>query len=136
MPRRRAHPGPYLKRMSRLTHTEYVLAGRSRPRPARHAARDDVRADGHRLADENACTVIARHERTPRVRLGVAATTRARSRASRRAPASAHDLDAPILIRTAYLDGRAAARAGRGDARAALRPYGEVSETHGRRRAC
>ena len=43
--------GPYLKRMSRLTHTEYLLEGAVGARPPRGAAPHDVRADRDRLAD-------------------------------------------------------------------------------------
>ena len=43
--------GPYLKEMAHLTHTEYLLAGRGSLRRAGGAARDDVRADGHRQPD-------------------------------------------------------------------------------------
>ena len=58
--------GPHLKEMSRLTHTEYVLRGRSRLDP-RDILRETMFAPtvtGSPM--QNACTVITRHERTPR----------------------------------------------------------------------
>ena len=42
--------GPFLKPMTHLVHTEYLLAGRTRSRRARRAARHDVRRHGHRVA--------------------------------------------------------------------------------------
>ena len=42
--------GPFLKPMTHLVHTEYLLAGRTEPRPARGPARHDVRRHGHRAA--------------------------------------------------------------------------------------
>ena len=110
--------GPHLKEMSRLTHTEYVLRGRSRLDP-RDILRETMFAPtvtGSPM--QNACTVITRHERTPRgYYSGVAAlfTPRLR-RLSGRAEAGepTHDLDAPILIRTAYLvDGACGFRSAR-----------------------
>ena len=70
--------GPFLKRMSRLTHTEYLLEGRSALDP-REVLRQTMFAPtvtGSPMG--NACTVIARHERRR------AGTTRACSRCSRR----------------------------------------------------
>ena len=58
--------GPHLKEMSRLTHTEYVLRGRSRLDP-RDILRETMFAPtvtGSPM--QNACTVITRHERKPR----------------------------------------------------------------------
>ena len=40
--------GPYLKPMTHLIHTEYILAGRTHQRRARRAALLDVRRDRHR----------------------------------------------------------------------------------------
>lgn len=123
--------GPHLKEMSRLTHTEYVLRGRSRLDP-RDILRETMFAPtvtGSPM--QNACTVITRHERTPRgYYSGVAALFTPRADA---APGEqTHDLDAPILIRTAYLEG--------GGLRVPVGatlvrhsdPYGEVGETHGK----
>lgn len=90
--------GPFLKRMSRLTHTEYLLEGRSTLDP-REVLRHTMFAPtvtGSPMG--NACSVIARHETTPR---GYYAGVLARFTPT----AAGYDLDAPILIRTAYLDG-------------------------------
>ena len=125
--------GPYLKEMSRLTHTEYVLRGRSRLDP-RDILRETMFAPtvtGSPM--QNACTVITRHERTPRgYYSGVAALFTPRSDDGRGRRRAEHDLDAPILIRTAYLvDGRLRVPVGATLVRHSD-PYGEVSETHGK----
>lgn len=94
--------GPYLKQMAHLTHTEYLLDGRSEA-----DVRDVLRATmfaptvtGSPM--ENACTVIARHEPTGRrYYSGVLALIDLDEEGSER-------LDAPILIRTAHLDGAGA----------------------------
>lgn len=94
--------GPYLKQMAHLTHTEYLLDGRSEA-----DVRDVLRATmfaptvtGSPM--ENACTVIARHEPTGRrYYSGVLALIDLDEEGSER-------LDAPILIRTAHLDGSGA----------------------------
>jgi phenazine biosynthesis protein phzE len=124
--------GPHLKEMSRLTHTEYVLRGRSRLDP-RDILRETMFAPtvtGSPM--QNACTVITRHESTPRgYYSGVAALFTPRTDAVL-AGESTHDLDAPILIRTAYLqDGRLRVPVGATLVRHSD-PYGEVSETHGK----
>ena len=87
--------GPYLKQMAHLTHTEYLLAGRG-AMDVRDVLRETMFAPtvtGSPI--ENACRVIARHERRGRgYYAGVLALL-------------GHDdegrqtLDAPILIRTA-----------------------------------
>ncbi|WP_439594282.1 anthranilate synthase family protein [Microbacterium sp.] len=123
--------GPHLKEMSRLTHTEYVLRGRSRLDP-RDILRETMFAPtvtGSPM--QNACTVITRHETTPRgYYSGVAALFTPRASAESGEPS--HDLDAPILIRTAYLqDGRLRVPVGATLVRHSD-PYGEVSETHGK----
>ena len=128
--------GPRLKEMSRLTHTEYVLRGRSRLEP-RDILRETMFAPtvtGSPM--QNACTVIARHERAPRgYYSGVAALFTPRSSAdsgSVPAAGATHDLDAPILIRTAYLvDGRLRVPVGATLVRHSD-PVGEVNETHGK----
>jgi len=136
--------GPHLKEMSRLTHTEYVLRGRSRLDP-RDILRETMFAPtvtGSPM--QNACTVITRHERAPRgYYSGVAAlfTPRADAGGPENADAGTasaadavptHDLDAPILIRTAYLaDGRLRVPVGATLVRHSD-PYGEVGETHGK----
>ncbi|MET0812596.1 MAG: chorismate-binding protein [Microbacterium sp.] len=123
--------GPHLKEMSRLTHTEYVLRGRSRLDP-RDILRETMFAPtvtGSPM--QNACTVITRHETTPRgYYSGVAALFTPRPVTAPGEPS--HDLDAPILIRTAYLqDGRLRVPVGATLVRHSD-PYGEVSETHGK----
>lgn len=120
--------GPHLKEMSRLTHTEYVLRGRSRLDP-REILRETMFAPtvtGSPM--QNACTVIARHETSPRgYYSGVAALFTPRPDAS-----PGHDLDAPILIRTAYLvDGMLRVPVGATLVRHSD-PDGEVGETHGK----
>lgn len=123
--------GPHLKEMSRLTHTEYVLRGRSRLDP-RDILRETMFAPtvtGSPM--QNACTVIKRHETTPRgYYSGVAALFTPRLTLA--AGEATHDLDAPILIRTAYLqDGRLRVPVGATLVRHSD-PYGEVGETHGK----
>jgi 2-amino-4-deoxychorismate synthase len=124
--------GPQLKEMSRLTHTEYVLRGSSRLDP-RDILRETMFAPtvtGSPM--QNACTVIARHEREPRgYYSGVAALFTPRTDVVGRGE-STHDLDAPILIRTAYLvDGTLRVPVGATLVRHSD-PMGEVNETHGK----
>jgi len=121
--------GPHLKVMSRLTHTEYMLRGRSDLDP-RDILRETMFAPtvtGSPM--QNACTVIARHETTPRgYYSGVAALFTPNG--ATKGPT--HDLDAPILIRTAYLvDGRLRVPVGATLVRHSD-PDGEVGETHGK----
>ncbi len=118
--------GPHLKEMSRLTHTEYMLRGRSTMDP-RDILRETMFAPtvtGSPM--QNACTVITRHERSPRgYYSGVAALFTP-------TPDGRHDLDAPILIRTAYLvDQKLRVPVGATLVRHSD-PDGEVSETHGK----
>lgn len=121
--------GPRLKEMSRLTHTEYVLQGRSTMDP-REILRETMFAPtvtGSPM--QNACTVIARHEPTPRgYYSGVAALFTPSLDPTR----ETHNLDAPILIRTAYLaDATVRVPVGATLVRHSD-PWGEVSETHGK----
>ncbi len=120
--------GPHLKEMSRLTHTEYMLRGRSTMDP-RDILRETMFAPtvtGSPM--QNACTVIARHEGSPR---GYYSGVAALFTPSAHEP-GAHDLDAPILIRTAYLaDGTLRVPVGATLVRHSD-PDGEVSETHGK----
>lgn len=115
--------GPFLKQMSQLTHTEYLLTGQSDMDP-RDILRETMFAPtvtGSPM--ENACAVIARHESTPRgYYSGVIALF---------SPvAGGYDLDAPILIRTAYLvDGEIRVPAGATLVRHSV-PESEVKETH------
>jgi len=123
--------GPHLKEMSRLTHTEYVLRGRSKLDP-RDILRETMFAPtvtGSPM--QNACTVITRHEKTARgYYSGVAALFTPRETLAADEPT--HDLDAPILIRTAYLkEGRLRVPVGATLVRHSD-PYGEVGETHGK----
>ncbi|MBB2976003.1 phenazine biosynthesis protein phzE [Microbacterium endophyticum] len=123
--------GPRLKEMSRLTHTEYVLEGHSTLDP-RAILRETMFAPtvtGSPM--QNACTVITRHERGPRgYYSGVAALFTPREHVAD--GESTHDLDAPILIRTAYLvDGTLRVPVGATLVRHSD-PMGEVSETHGK----
>ncbi|SIO21499.1 anthranilate synthase family protein [Agromyces cerinus] len=116
--------GPFLKRMSRLTHTEYLLEGRSDrdPRDVLRLTMFAPTVTGSPMG--NACTVIARHESTAR---GYYAGVLARFTPT----ADGYDLDAPILIRTAYVDAVGGVRVPVG---ATLvrhsNPDGEVAETH------
>jgi phenazine biosynthesis protein phzE len=117
--------GPYLKEMARLTHTEYLLAGRG-SLDVREVLRETMFAPtvtGSPI--ENACRVIARHERRGRrYYAGVLALLD-------------HDadgrqtLDAPILIRTAEItpDGMLRVPVGATLVRHST-PAGEVAETH------
>ncbi len=117
--------GPYLKQMAHLTHTEYLLAGRGRM-DVRDVLRETMFAPtvtGSPI--ENACRVIARHERRGRgYYAGVLALL-------------GHDdegrqtLDAPILIRTAEIgtDGTLRVPVGATLVRHST-PAGEVAETH------
>lgn len=118
--------GPHLKQMSRLTHTEYMLRGRSRLDP-RDILRETMFAPtvtGSPM--QNACAVIRRHETKPRgYYSGVAALFTPNIEGG-------HDVDAPILIRTVYLeDGQLRVPVGATLVRHSD-PYGEVSETHGK----
>ncbi len=118
--------GPHLKEMSRLTHTEYMLRGSSRLDP-RDILRETMFAPtvtGSPM--QNACAVIRRHEQVPRgYYSGVAALFTPNAQGG-------HDLDAPILIRTVYLDeGRLRVPVGATLVRHSD-PLGEVSETHGK----
>jgi phenazine biosynthesis protein phzE len=116
--------GPYLAQMSRLTHTEYVLEGRT-DLDVREVLRLTMFAPtvtGSPMG--NACAVIARHETTPRgYYSGVLALFEP--------DGDGYALDAPILIRTAYLDdaGRVTVPVGATLVRHSS-PAGEVAETH------
>ncbi|MDG4799900.1 chorismate-binding protein [Micromonospora sp. WMMD980] len=117
--------GPYLKEMAHLTHTEYLLAGRC-SRDVREVLRESMFAPtvtGSPM--ENACRVIARHERTGRRYYAGVLALLGRDEAGRQT------LDAPILIRTAEITGDGALRVPVG---ATLVRHstaaGEVAETH------
>ena len=117
--------GPYLKEMSRLAHTEYLLAGRTEL-DVRDVLRETMFAPtvvGSPL--ENACRVVARHERRGRGWYGGVLALLGRDRAGR------PTLDAPILIRTAEfgLDGELRIPVGATLVRDST-PAGEVAETY------
>ncbi|MDT3443014.1 MULTISPECIES: anthranilate synthase family protein [unclassified Pseudofrankia] len=89
--------GPYLKEMSHLTHTEYLLAGRTRL-DVREVLRETMFAPtvtGSPL--ENAFRVIARHEGRPRRYYAGVIALLGHDEAGRQT------LDAPILIRAAEI---------------------------------
>ncbi|MFY1670089.1 anthranilate synthase family protein [Plantactinospora sp. WMMB334] len=117
--------GPYLKEMAHLTHTEYLLAGRG-SLDVREVLRETMFAPtvtGSPM--ENACRVIARHERRGRgYYAGVLALLGVDD-------AGRQTLDAPILIRTAEISPTGALRVPVG---ATLVRHstaaGEVAETH------
>ncbi|MGC9669745.1 anthranilate synthase family protein [Planosporangium sp. 12N6] len=117
--------GPYLKRMAHLTHTEYLLVGRG-SKDVREVLRETMFAPtvvGSPI--ENACRVVARHERRGRDYYGGVLALIGRDSAGRQT------LDAPILIRTAVLSASGELRVPVG---ATLvrhsTPAGEVAETH------
>ncbi|BDZ48901.1 phenazine-specific anthranilate synthase component I [Frondihabitans sucicola] len=89
--------GPYLKQMRALTHTEYLLEGETDRHPVdvlRHSLFAPT-VTGSPM--QNACAVIRRRETTGRgYYAGVLALFESDGRGG-------HDLDAPILIRTAYI---------------------------------
>ncbi len=95
--------GPFLKPMGHLAHTEYLLTGTSDadPREVLRATMFAATVTGSPV--QNACRVIARHERTGR---GYYAGMAALLSQGPQGP----ELDAPILIRTAYLGADGAVR--------------------------
>ncbi|HEX6151720.1 anthranilate synthase family protein [Nocardioides sp.] len=117
--------GPYLKPMTHLIHTEYLLAGRSHRDP-REILRDTMYAatvTGSPV--ENACRLIASYETEGRGYYGAALALFGRDRQGR------HTMDSPILIRTADVDpeGRVKITAGATLVRDSDPAY-EVAETH------
>lgn len=124
--------GPYLKQMARLSHTEYLLEGRTTvdPREALRLTMFAPTVTGSPM--ENACTVITRHETRPRgYYSGFLALFEPDGRQHDAAGSTPHySLDAPILIRTAYLhrDGRVSVPAGATLVRHSV-PEREVEET-------
>lgn len=117
--------GPYLKEMTHLAHTEYLLAGRG-TRDVREVLRETMFAPtvtGSPI--ENACRVIARHERTGRRYYAGVLALLGRDTAGRQT------LDAPILIRTAEFtpDGGLRVPVGATLVRHSTAD-GEVAETH------
>ena len=136
--------GPFLKPMTHLVHTEYLLAGRTR-RDVREVLRDTMYAatvTGSPV--ENACRLIKKYETEGRGYYGAALALIGRDREGRTR------CDSPIVIRTADvdLDGHAQghrrrdpgprlrpAERGRGDARQGRRHPQRVRAGRPRRRA-
>jgi len=117
--------GPFLKPMTHLIHTEYLLAGRSHRDP-REILRDTMFAatvTGSPV--ENACRLIATYETEGRGYYGAALALFGRDSEGR------HTMDSPILIRTADVDpeGRLKISAGATLVRDSDPAY-EVAETH------
>ncbi|MGI8900704.1 MAG: glutamine amidotransferase-related protein, partial [Nocardioides sp.] len=117
--------GPYLKPMTHLVHTEYLLAGRT-SRDVRDVLRDTMYAatvTGSPV--ENACRLIRKYEAEGRGYYGAALALIGRDSDGR--PTA----DSPIVIRTAdvSLDGRLTVTAGATLVRDSDAAY-EVAETH------
>ncbi len=117
--------GPFLKPMTHLIHTEYLLAGRS-DRDPREILRDTMYAatvTGSPV--ENACRLIAAYEPEGRGYYGAALALFGRD------PEGRPTVDSPILIRTADVDpeGRLKVSAGATLVRDSEAAY-EVAETH------
>ena len=117
--------GPFLKPMSRLVHTEYLLAGRT-TRDPREVLRDTMYAatvTGSPV--ENACRLIKQYETEGRGYYGAALAILGRD------ATGGPVVDSPIVIRTADvdLDGRLTVTAGATLVRDSDPAY-EVAETH------
>jgi phenazine biosynthesis protein phzE len=117
--------GPFLKPMTHLVHTEYLLAGRT-DRDVREVLRDTMYAatvTGSPV--ENACRLIKKYETDGRGYYGAALALLGRDAAGQ--PTA----DSPIVIRTADvdLDGRLKVTAGATLVRDS-EPAHEVAETH------
>ena len=117
--------GPFLKPMTHLVHTEYLLAGRTHRDP-REVLRDTMYAatvTGSPV--ENACRLIKQYEPEGRGYYGAALAVLGRDREG--GPV----VDSPIVIRTADvdLDGRLKVTAGATLVRDSDAAY-EVAETH------
>jgi phenazine biosynthesis protein phzE len=117
--------GPFLKPMSRLVHTEYLLAGRT-DRDPREVLRDTMFAatvTGSPV--ENACRLIEKYESEGRGYYGAALAVLGRDEEGGAV------VDSPIVIRTADVDreGRLTVTAGATLVRDSDPAY-EVAETH------
>ncbi|MGH3505925.1 MAG: chorismate-binding protein, partial [Nocardioidaceae bacterium] len=117
--------GPFLKPMTHLIHTEYILAGRT-TRDVRDVLRDSMFAatvTGSPV--ENACRLITQYEREGRGYYAAVLALIGRD------PDGTATADAPILLRTAdiSLDGRLRVTAGATLVRDSDPDY-EVAETH------
>jgi phenazine biosynthesis protein phzE len=121
--------GPYLKQMSRLSHTEYLLQGHTEMdlRDVLRATMFAPTVTGSPM--KNACAVIERYEQGGRgYYSGVLAFFESWTDES---GAVSYELDAPILIRTAHLDGRGHVTVSAGATLVRLStPEREVAETH------
>lgn len=121
--------GPYLKQMSKLSHTEYVLEGQT-SMDLREILRHTMFAPtvtGSPM--ENACAVIERYETGGR---GYYSGVLAFFEACRNGDDDvSYELDAPILIRTAHLDGSGRVTVSAGATLVRLSsPLSEVAETY------
>ena len=117
--------GPFLKPMTHLVHTEYLLAGRT-TRDVRAVLRDTMFAATVTGAPvENACRLIAQYEDEGRGYYGAALALLGRD------AAGAPTADSPIVIRTAEVtpDGGVRVTAGATLVRDSDPAY-EVAETH------
>ncbi|WP_107705176.1 anthranilate synthase family protein [Nocardioides allogilvus] len=117
--------GPFLKPMTHLVHSEYLLAGRSERDP-REILRDTMFAATVTGAPvENACRLISRYETEGRGYYGSALALFGRDRQGN------PTMDSPILIRTADVspDGHLKVTAGATLVRDSDAAY-EVAETH------
>ena len=117
--------GPFLKPMTHLVHTEYLLAGRS-DRDPREILRDTMYAATVTGAPvENACRLISTYETEGRGYYSSALALFGRDKHGN------HTMDSPILIRTADVspDGRLKVTAGATLVRDSDAAY-EVAETH------
>src|SRR6476620_10771322 len=117
--------GPFLKPMSRLVHTEYLLAGRT-SRDVRKVLRDTMYAatvTGSPV--ENACRLIKQYESEGRGYYGAALAILGRD------SVGGPVVDSPIVIRTSAVDleGRLTATAGATLVRDSV-AASEVAETH------
>src|SRR3954447_4730480 len=117
--------GPFLKPMTHLVHTEYLLAGRTN-RDVRDVLRDTMYAatvTGSPV--ENACRLIKKYETEGRGYYGAALALLGRD------PEGQATADSPIVIRSAdvSLDGRLKVTAGATLVRDSEADY-EVAETH------
>src|SRR3954447_20200095 len=125
--------GPFLKPMTHLVHTEYLLAGRT-DRDVREVLRDTMYAatvTGSPV--ENACRLIRKYEPEGRGYYGSALALAGRGTPGRppAAPPGGPTADSPIVIRPAdvALDGRLKVTAGATLVRDSEASY-EVAETH------
>ncbi len=117
--------GPYLKQMTHLVHTEYLLAGRT-ARDPRDVLRDSMFASTVTGSPvQNACRLIRRYEPGGRGYYGSVMALLGRDARGR------PTVDAPIIIRTADvdLDGRVSVTAGATLVRDSD-PAHETAETH------